>query len=239
MKKLLATIGILTLFLFGLAVGASAEETPTKTSYIDLPSESANSSEGWTWTVEGSKGTLTLNNMYLKATSLVNGIKPMVAFPSEITNVDIILQGSNTIEKTDTWQCDIFAAAGKSVKISGNGSLEFRSADANSTLVNCDSLLMESGTITIAENCKAGYLFHTQRSLTISGGNMTFNSTYGIRSEMGPLNVSGGDINLTMTNKGYGIYAGPNASGDAAGMGSPAITISGGTIKTGGSISDV
>ena len=181
MKKIFTAILILALTVFGLAIGASAAEEPTRTTYLDLPSQTTDgNAEGWTWTVEGSSGTLTLNNLYLQARSLVNGVKPMVAFPDGITDVRIVLQGSNIIQKTDTWQCDIFAAAGKKVTISGEGSLEFRSVDENSTLVNCDTFTMESGRITIAEGSSAGYLFHTEKDLTITGGSMTFKSEYGI-----------------------------------------------------------
>lgn len=239
MKKIFTAILILALTVFGLAIGASAAEEPTRTTYLDLPSQTTDgNAEGWTWTVEGSSGTLTLNNLYLQARSLVNGVKPMVAFPDGITDVRIVLQGSNIIQKTDTWQCDIFAAAGKKVTISGEGSLEFRSVDENSTLVNCDTLTMESGKITIAEGSSAGYLFHTEKDLTITGGSMTFKSEYGIRSEKGPITISGGNINLTMTNLGYGIYGGPTLAGGTGEVVSPSITISGGTIVTDGSISD-
>lgn len=238
MKKIFAIAVILALFVFGLTVGASAADTPTRTSYLDLPAQSPEGSttEGWTWTVDGSNGTLTLNNLYLQAPSLVNGVKPMVAFPSEVTDVHIILQGSNIIQKTDMWQCDIFAAAGKKVTISGNGSLEFRSADKNSTLVNCDSLVMEDGTISMADNCQAGHLFHTQNALTINGGNMTFKSTYGIQSEKGPVSISGGDIKLNMVNAGFGIWSGPSGAVDVSTLANPGIVISGGTIHTNGSI---
>ena len=239
MKKIFTAILILALTVFGLAIGASAAEEPTRTTYLDLPSQTTDgNAEGWTWTVEGSSGTLTLNNLYLQARSLVNGVKPMVAFPDGITDVRIVLQGSNIIQKTDTWQCDIFAAAGKKVTISGEGSLEFRSVDENSTLVNCDTFTMESGRITIAEGSSAGYLFHTEKDLTITGGSMTFKSEYGIRSEKGPITISGGNINLTMTNLGYGIYGGPTLAGGTGEVVSPSITISGGTIVTDGSISD-
>ncbi len=240
MKKTLTAILILALTVFGLAIGASAAEAPTRTTYLDLSSQTTDgNTEGWTWTVEGSKGTLTLNDLYLQAPSLVNGqVKDMVAFPNGITDVRIVLQGSNIIQKTDTWQCDIFAAAGKKVTISGEGSLEFRSVDENSTLVNCDTLTMESGKITIAEGSSAGYLFHTEKDLTITGGSMTFKSEYGIRSEKGPITISGGNINLTMTNLGYGIYGGPTLAGGTGEVVSPSITISGGTIVTDGSISD-
>lgn len=52
MKKLLATIGILALFLFGLAVGASASEAATQDKIIDLTNDTSPSSgPGWTWTV--------------------------------------------------------------------------------------------------------------------------------------------------------------------------------------------
>ena len=240
MKKTLTAILILALAVFGLAIGASAAEAPTRTTYLDLSSQTTDgNTEGWTWTVEGSKGTLTLNDLYLQAPSLVNGqVKDMVAFPNGITDVRIVLQGSNIIQKTDTWQCDIFAAAGKKVTISGEGSLEFRSVDENSTLVNCDTLTMESGKITIAEGSSAGYLFHTEKDLTITGGSMTFKSEYGIRSEKGPITISGGNINLTMTNLGYGIYGGPTLAGGTGEVVSPSITISGGTIVTDGSISD-
>ncbi|NBK78990.1 hypothetical protein D5272_10445 [bacterium D16-76] len=240
MKKIFTAILILALTVFGLAIGASAAEAPTRTTYLDLSSQTTDgNTEGWTWTVEGSKGTLTLNDLYLQAPSLVNGqVKDMVAFPNGITDVRIVLQGSNIIQKTDTWQCDIFAAAGKKVTISGEGSLEFRSVDENSTLVNCDTLTMESGKITIAEGSSAGYLFHTEKDLTITGGSMTFKSEYGIRSEKGPITISGGNINLTMTNLGYGIYGGPTLAGGTGEVVSPSITISGGTIVTDGSISD-
>ena len=239
MKKIFTAILILALTVFGLAIGASAAEEPTRTTYLDLPSQTTDgNAEGWTWTVEGSSGTLTLNNLYLQARSLVNGVKPMVAFPDGITDVRIVLQGSNIIQKTDTWQCDIVAAAGKKVTISGEGSLEFRSVDENSTLVNCDTFTMESGRLTIAEGSSAGYLFHTEKDLTITGGSMTFKSEYGIRSEKGPITISGGNINLTMTNLGYGIYGGPTLAGGTGEVVSPSITISGGTIVTDGSISD-
>ena len=240
MKKLLATIGILALFLFGLAVGASASEAATQDKIIDLTNDTSPSSgPGWTWTVDGTTGTLTLNglNMSAKPNAFEEG-RPLIRFPESIKTINLVLTGNNKIIKQETFQCNIFYAKEKNVTISGTGSLAYSSEDTTSTLFYCDTLTMEGGTITIAEGSSAAYLFHTQKNLTITGGSMTFNSTYGIRSEMGPLNISGGDINLTMTNKGYGICAGPNASGDAAGMGSPAITISGGTIKTDGSISD-
>ncbi|WP_217957439.1 S-layer homology domain-containing protein [Acutalibacter muris] len=67
---------------------------------------------------------------------------------------------------------------------------------------------------------------------------MTFKSEYGIRSEKGPITISGGNINLTMTNLGYGIYGGPTLAGGTGEVVSPSITISGGTIVTDGSISD-
>lgn len=239
MKKLLAVMLTLAMTVFGLAIGASATETPTRATGLDLPGQSASGgAEGWTWEVNGSSGTLTLNNMYLKAESFLKGTRLMVAFPSEVTDIHIILQGTNVIQQTDTQECDVFATAGKNVTISGNGSLEFRPAGTSSTLVRCDSLLMESGTITMTEGCRAGYLFRTLKDLTITGGSMTFKSEYGIRSEKGPIKISGGSINLTMTNLGFGIYGGPTPAEGAGEVVSPSITISGGTIVTNGSISD-
>lgn len=240
MKKLLATIGILALFLFGLAVGASASEAATQDKIIDLTNDTSPSSgPGWTWTVDGTTGTLTLNglNMSAKPNAFEEG-RPLIRFPESIKTINLVLTGNNKIIKQETFQCNIFYAKEKNVTISGTGSLAYSSEDTTSTLFYCDTLTMEGGTITIAEGSSAAYLFHTQKNLTITGGSMTFNSTYGIRSEMGPVTISGGTIELTMTNKGFGIYASPNGASDAVGVSSPAITISGGTIKTDGSISD-
>ena len=39
MKKIFTAILILALTVFGLAIGASAAEEPTRTTYLDLPSQ--------------------------------------------------------------------------------------------------------------------------------------------------------------------------------------------------------
>lgn len=58
MKKIFAIAVILALFVFGLTVGASAAE-PTTTGIIDLAAENApTSGTGWTWTENGTTGTL-------------------------------------------------------------------------------------------------------------------------------------------------------------------------------------
>ncbi len=237
MKKIFAIAVILALFVFGLTVGASAAE-PTTTGIIDLAAENApTSGTGWTWTENGTTGTLTLNGLNMSATPdvFMTG-RPLIRFPETIKEINLVITGNNTINKLGTYQCNVFYAEGKKITISGTGTLTFNPEDTSSTLVNCDSLVMEGGTITIAEGSSAGYLFHTQNALTITGGSMTFKSTYGIQSEKGPVSISGGDIKLTMVNAGFGIWSGPSGAVDISTLANPGIVISGGTIHTNGSI---
>lgn len=237
MKKIFAIAVILALFVFGLTVGASAAE-PTTTGIIDLAAENApTSGTGWTWTENGTTGTLTLNGLNMSATPdvFMTG-RPLIRFPETIKEINLVITGNNTINKLGTYQCNVFYAEGKKITISGTGTLTFNPDDTSSTLVNCDSLVMEGGTISMADNCQAGHLFHTQNDLTINGGNMTFKSTYGIQSEKGPVSISGGDIKLTMVNAGFGIWSGPSGAVDISTLANPGIVISGGTIHTNGSI---
>ena len=236
-KRILSLLTALVLCLGLLPVTAGAAETPTMTGPLKLQNYldgGGNASEGWKWEVTGDKrGTLTLTNCYITNPQYAT----VIEFPGGWTNT-IVLDGHNILETQKPYYNSMLTGvpypgnpypAGSdgntSFIVKGTGSLDIRCTEENAPTYafGGKDFTIEGGEITANVSfCTINGVF------TMSGGSLTVKNqkedSTGIYAIQGPINISGGTVDLDMGDCGIMLSGIPDPA--------KAVNISGGTVKT-------
>ena len=207
--------------------GLTAEGGTVRTEQLDLSDMTGiqeNAAEGWKWDADNK--TLTLNNCHIKTESS----KSMIVVPENCA-VTIVMEGENVLESESM----SFAAMINNKRLvsnndwifEGSGSLEFLakgepSGDYYAYAMPGKSVTVKSGTIT-SNVCFCMLL----DGFTMEGGSLTVtgpmdSSENGIYTDSGPVNISGGKIDITIGQAGIFV---PGISG-----GVRSVNISGGDV---------
>lgn len=199
--RFLAVLVTMAAILLGMGVTAyAASDTPTRTTPIDLTkitaAEDHIEDEGWAWEPSENGGTLTLQNLYLKAEHKGNGLI--------FGNGEIVIQlvGDNTVETTsDLFQPLIFGSdVAWTVRGSENGGkLTLKMPDSTNTYLPYGfagkKLTIESGEIHSEMVLAMPYRFE------MSGGSVTIDkgtgSSAAIQALMGDVYLTGGKIRIS------------------------------------------
>ena len=230
MKRRIFSILTALALCLGLLPGtAFAAGTPTRTGTLNLREFSASTDktedEGWNWEITGPKsGTLTLTNCYIQSDT-----KDVIVFPAYFT-LTIILVGDNILETTATLgvldpMVHGIDEDGQAIEnevcqiIQGEGTLQITGKGTGYGFGGED-LTVQSGTIT----SDVGFCKITNE-FTMTGGAVTASGAdYGLYIVEGPVNVSGGKLDLQGTSCGIFVSGIPN-------YGAVSVNISGGTVK--------